>query len=419
MRLADDALGDAAEHEPRHAAPSVRSEDDEIRAALRGFLEHAERAVRRAHDAFDLYAPSRSVFEERRHSLAGVALGERGIREVFNRVRAPMKDDDAPVARRGERERVVERARRDLREVATDDDGLGEVHDGSHCKRGSTRAMTAVRACRARRARACCVVAKALRCRWSRRTSTAAPRPRVELGRNLASVSSSKHMHTTRIAAVTFALLAACVIAPMSPPRDTSGSEDREATEREGGVAADELAELAELEQERCEPDSSGARGACWSSIAKPTSESVADIDRRHAAAAARRAASRPLRRAEEHACAGLSAFDRDQSPFVHRDDIVWVDDIYGRDLRLEGATVSFGRMRGLTSPWLQRVLDCQLARNAVLGETDDNKTCPLALPRVRALARDTAQGIVVDVVSDDPEVAREISARAGLLLER
>jgi len=70
-----------------------------------------------------------------------------------------------------------------------------------------------------------------------------------------------------------------------------------------------------------------------------------------------------------------------------------------------------------LTGEWLQRVVDCHLARNAVVGAADPTMSyCPLAVPRATATVVPMRGGFAVDVTSDDADSVREIVKRAQAL---
>jgi hypothetical protein len=78
-----------------------------------------------------------------------------------------------------------------------------------------------------------------------------------------------------------------------------------------------------------------------------------------------------------------------------------------------------------MTPEWLQRVVDCHLARNAVGGATEDMSFCPLAVPHVAANVLSTGTGFAVDVTSEKGDSALEIVRRAqslaptGLAIEK
>jgi len=112
-------------------------------------------------------------------------------------------------------------------------------------------------------------------------------------------------------------------------------------------------------------------------------------------------------------------------SPFNHREDITVVGtvkserggyDSLGATIPT-GARIAFRAVPGLTGEWLQRVVDCHLARNAVMGAADPTMGyCPLAVPHSKASVVSTGNGFAVDVTSDDADSVREIVKRAQAL---
>jgi hypothetical protein len=165
----------------------------------------------------------------------------------------------------------------------------------------------------------------------------------------------------------------------------------------------------------------SGARGIespCWSSELADQAEEHREL------AAAHRAAAAALREAEERACVGLTDEERDTSPFVHRDDIAAVSELVEDEVvsrvtqhRVVGATVVFRAVPGLTAEWLQRVIDCHLARNASLGhDVPEMPYCPLVPRGVTARARSTGDGFAVEVRADSEEGVAQVLERARAL---
>lgn len=162
----------------------------------------------------------------------------------------------------------------------------------------------------------------------------------------------------------------------------------------------------------------------CWTSFSNPTAEHLrmAEEHRRHAAD--HRAASAALRDAEARACVGMSPDDRDVSPFDHVEDIARVEPLTeptgtGKAVsqRTAGAVVTFRAVPGMTAEWLQRVVDCHLARNAALGHpAREMPSCPLVPNGAQARVTSTGDGFAVTIRSDDAVTAREILSRAERL---
>jgi hypothetical protein len=84
------------------------------------------------------------------------------------------------------------------------------------------------------------------------------------------------------------------------------------------------------------------------------------------------------------------------------------------------GAIITFRAVKGMTAQWLQRVVDCHLARNAALGhELPEMAYCPLVPKDVSAHVSATDTGFAVAVRSDDATTAAEILGRARSLVTR
>lgn len=67
-----------------------------------------------------------------------------------------------------------------------------------------------------------------------------------------------------------------------------------------------------------------------------------------------------------------------------------------------------------MTVPWLQRLVDCHLARNAALGhDVPEMPYCPLVPRGVSARVSAVDRGFAVDVRAEDPATAQEILRRA------
>lgn len=171
----------------------------------------------------------------------------------------------------------------------------------------------------------------------------------------------------------------------------------------------------------------SRAGGACWTSASNPTQDHLDEAKKHGKMAADHRAASQALRDAEVRSCVGISDSDRDTSPFEHREDVASVEPLVvgtggarGQTPRTEGATITFRAVPGMTAQWLQRVVDCHLARNAAVGQDAPEMTsCPLALKGASARVTGTDTGFAVAVRSDDSSTAQEILRRARALTAR
>jgi len=164
----------------------------------------------------------------------------------------------------------------------------------------------------------------------------------------------------------------------------------------------------------------------CWTSIENPTDDHRRAAEAHRKAAADHRAASQALRAAEASACVGLAEIDRDSSPFDHIEDIARVDE--HRELvghkpavpQVVGLTVTFRARPGLTAEWLQRVVDCHIARNAALGhEVPEMADCPLVPRLLNARVTSVGNGFAVTIHSFDADSLHDLRDRARRLRQR
>ena len=225
---------------------------------------------------------------------------------------------------------------------------------------------------------------------------------------------------------------AACASTPGAQPHDMS------AAQHEAMASADDKSAAAHAA--RYDPAASTDRparcaagagqidagdGGCWTSAINPTAEHKTDAARHRKMAADHRAASKALRDVEASACSGLSDIDRDMSPFAHREDIVKVEPLGAGGSpkappRTAGAIITFRATQGMTAQWLQRLVDCHLARSAAMGhEVPEMEYCPLMPKNVKARVTTEGAGFIVEVRSDDSESAKEILKRAQALVAR
>jgi hypothetical protein len=217
--------------------------------------------------------------------------------------------------------------------------------------------------------------------------------------------------------------IVACATAG-TKPEDMSAASHEAAARQEEGAAAEHAAQFdptARASSSNCSP-SGQERALCWTSTLNPTSSHRKEAERHRAAAQAHRAASQKLVEAEAAACGGIAEADRVESPFAHREDIqrVTLDDRKGQKLTVKdpiGATVYFRAVPGMTHEWLQRVVDCHLARNAALGfDVPEMPYCPLAVPGVSAQVSSVANGFTVELRAKTPEQIDELRRRVQAL---
>jgi hypothetical protein len=81
---------------------------------------------------------------------------------------------------------------------------------------------------------------------------------------------------------------------------------------------------------------------------------------------------------------------------------------------------VTIRAVPGLTAEWLQRVVDCHVARNAALGHVvPEMPYCPLVPKGVHATVSSVHGGFAVAIRADDGEGAQEVLRRAEALIKR
>jgi hypothetical protein len=229
-------------------------------------------------------------------------------------------------------------------------------------------------------------------------------------------------------------LAAACASTPGAQPNDMSAAQHE--------AMANEQAKNANAHERQFDPappntdegPCGGAQGnagelgrPCWTEDASRTSEHLDAAKRLRKMADDHRAASRALRDAEGRACVGISETARDESPFSHRQDIVGVEPLDGTPTTgkseyttREGAIVTLRAVNGLTAEWLQRVVDCHLARNAALGHVvPEMPECPLVPNGVSATVTPVRAGFAVTIRANDTATADEVMKRAQALVRR
>ena len=228
-------------------------------------------------------------------------------------------------------------------------------------------------------------------------------------------------------AAITMAALAACASNPGTQPNDMSAAQHEAMANQQAAEAREHDAKYdpnASTEApHRCHEGSVATEASpCWSSSSNPTAHNLNEAKVHRRIAAEHRAASDVLRDAEARACAGVSDDDRDMSPFHHREDILRVDPLTESagpkgTPRVAGAVVFFRAVPGMTEAWLQRVVDCHIARNAALGHrVPEMAYCPLVPGHVTARVTTTSGALSVAIRSDDAASAAEVLKRAQSL---
>lgn len=208
-------------------------------------------------------------------------------------------------------------------------------------------------------------------------------------------------------------------------PHDMTAAQHEAMASKEESSAAghtEKYEPTAEEKKESCTP----AKRVCWASVENPTAEHAKDAADHRKAAADHRAAAQALRDAEAKSCAGIPDDDRDLSPFYHREDISDVKPHMaemrpGKKVgqKTIGAEITFRAVPGMTVEWLQRIVDCHIARAASVGAMPDMAYCPLMPKDVVAKVSSTGNGFTVTVTSENAESAAEIVKRANALVAK
>ncbi len=228
----------------------------------------------------------------------------------------------------------------------------------------------------------------------------------------------------------TSVVLFACAGEPGTHPHDASSADHQVMAQREDRAAeAHDSGVKPSVSSADDRPITKGSsspcgRSGCWTSSVNPTERHKQDAQRHRELAAKHRAASAALVSAEQQACVGISDDDRDISPFYHREDITSVSTLEepiktGKQTvnKTTGAKIEFRAAQGMTAEWLQRVVDCHLARAAVLGhDMPEMDYCPLVLNGAKAKVTSTGSGFAVNVTAEDAATVKEIIRRAEAL---
>jgi hypothetical protein len=213
----------------------------------------------------------------------------------------------------------------------------------------------------------------------------------------------------------------ACAADPGTRPQDMSAAQHQAAAQQEEASAEGHSAQhdpAATATESKC------TGKVCWTSTVNPTAQHADDAKKHHELAAKHRAAGDALKQAEAQACAGIDEADRDISPFYHREDIASVSEAQetvtagkGSSTRKSGARIVFRAVPGLTAEWLQREVDCHIARASALGHSmPEMGYCPLVMKDIKAKVSSTGDGFAVEVTSSDAKTVEEILKRAQSL---
>ncbi len=159
-------------------------------------------------------------------------------------------------------------------------------------------------------------------------------------------------------------------------------------------------------------------------SPAPTTGDGRREAERHRRMAADHLAAAQALREAEAVACAGIAERARDASPLL-RQDVEKVEPLREAPRRgpsssygpgspgLAGGVVTLRAAPGVTAEWLQRAIDCHIARAALVRDDPAMADCPLALPGVTARVRSAGSRFLVEVRASEATAAGEVWRRA------
>ncbi len=233
----------------------------------------------------------------------------------------------------------------------------------------------------------------------------------------------SRHLVTI----FTAVLLGACASTPGARPHDMSAEQHAAEAKKHDSEASSHAAAhdpSASTPQAQCDAIAAKSGKPCWTSSTNPTAEHQKEAESHAKMAADHRAASKVLLDAEQKACGDLASADRDESPFEHRGDLVssaklesTVQSGKVTTTKLAGASIVVKAVPGLTKEYLQRTIDCHLARNAAMGFAMlDMAFCPLAVKGARATVESAGGGFRVEIRADDPDAAKEVLKRAQAL---
>jgi hypothetical protein len=226
--------------------------------------------------------------------------------------------------------------------------------------------------------------------------------------------------------AFTALALTACASTPPTPVSTEAAAEQHDQLAASNAQAASKQAAKYDPAARQTQYKCTGKGGRadidiemCWTSEVNPTADHLKKAQRLHALAEEQRATSEKLRAAEQTACTGVSELDRTMSPFSHPEDVAAVTPLKTTAARPEGALITFRAIDGMTAPRLEKLVNCQLARNACLeNAAQEMAYCPLVLRNVKATVTPSADGLFsVSIRSDDPSIAQEVLRRSEALV--
>lgn len=242
-------------------------------------------------------------------------------------------------------------------------------------------------------------------------------------------------MNHDKLAGILVLLLGAgvgCASTNVGPGDDLSADQHEQAAQQDRDSAramadrydgkAVRMTDLYPEKPATCDPSLRGSCSPFWTMTKNPTDRELSLAAAFQARARRHRRAAAALRDAEARACTLVSLADQDMSPLLRQRDIRGVEPIKsdgrGPVGAPAGAAITFGAVADLTEQNLQRIVDCQLARNAALAWNQaDNASCPLNVKGAKARVRTVGKHLTVEVTSTDAAAALEILARARALV--
>lgn len=182
---------------------------------------------------------------------------------------------------------------------------------------------------------------------------------------------------------------------------------------REHEAASHAHAIEGEAHAQQATADCRPADWVCWTSPATgPHAREAAahrEAGEEHAVAAVE------LTDQTRSACANVAPADRENGAFSHRGDLASVTPVADNQA-LRGARIAFQRVPGLTAERLQAIVTCERAELAEQGHPATSAS-PLAPAAVAVSVSESDAGLVVTIVSADPQLAHDIFERASRLM--
>ena len=125
-----------------------------------------------------------------------------------------------------------------------------------------------------------------------------------------------------------------------------------------------------------------------------------------------------------EVACHEVPDAESSLAVLVSPDDILRVDELKARDHADdptvpagEGARITIAAQPFVNSAWLQRAIDCHLARNAVAHRPANASRSPLDVEGTTITVSAEPGSLTINIATNDHQAAREVLTRARALL--